>query len=175
MLHRLNKYLYAVAKIFTELNLNLTWYPGNGMEVVQSYLKPEIKRIAPIMYSKSRINLQFFTDKLDRNKQLRSLMPNLIHSLDSSSLCSLYDAFSKRYKNNPQFYSVHDCFATTADKVEKLKVLLASVYTNLYLENKYLLKFDEDMIDQLNRSGFKVQDRKVDMGDDKTIELYDIN
>lgn len=55
-------------------------------------------------------------------------------------LC-VYIITTKVYKN-PPFYRVHDCFATTADKVEKLKIILASVYTDIYLNNKYILQFD---------------------------------
>lgn len=128
------------------------------------------------MYSKTRLNLQLFTDQLYYNKQIRSLMPNLIHSLGARSPCSLYESFSKLYgNNNPPFYGVHDCFATTADKVENLKLLLASVYISLYLEDDYLLKFDNDIIDQLNRSGFKVTNRIVDKGNGDKVELHPIN
>lgn len=58
-------------------------------------------------------------------------MPNLIHSLDASSLSLLYEEFSKIYENC-QFFSVHDCFGTLCDKVFVLKTILASVYTNIY-------------------------------------------
>lgn len=171
----LRKYLSAVAKIFTKLNINIIWYPGNGMEVVQSYLTKKTRSATPFINSKSKITLQYFTDELDRRKQVDSLMPNLVHSLDATSLCLLYDAFSKSYKSHPQFYCVHDCFASTADKIENLKNLLASVYTNLYLDNQYLIEFDQNIIDTLNKCNFKVEDRKIDMKDGTFIELYDIN
>lgn len=61
-------------------------------------------------------------------------MPNLIYSLDGTSLNLLYDQFMVSFpkNNNPQFFSVHDCFGTTCDKVFILKTILASVYTDLY-------------------------------------------
>ena len=58
-------------------------------------------------------------------------MPNLIHSLNATSLNILYSKFSFVY-DNPQFLAIHDCFGTTMDKVYTLKTLLASVYTYLY-------------------------------------------
>ncbi len=44
-------------------------------------------------------------------------MPNLIHSLDASSLTLLYNKFTKIY-DKPQFLAIHDCFGTTLDKVK---------------------------------------------------------
>ena len=59
-------------------------------------------------------------------------MPNLIHSLDATSLSLLFHEFNHVYKQTPQFYSIHDCFGTTCDKVFTLKTILASLYTELY-------------------------------------------
>ena len=44
-----------------------------------------------------------------------------------------------------QFFSVHDCFATTCDKVSVLKTILASVYTELYTNDPCLVKFDNSV------------------------------
>jgi DNA-directed RNA polymerase len=105
-------------------------------------------------------------------------MPNLIHSLDGSSLSSLYYEFSQSY-NNPQFFSVHDCFATTCDKVETLKTLLASVYTDMYSSKPYLLKFDENILNTLevmSDAELIREERKVIMPDGKSSYLlHDID
>ena len=101
-------------------------------------------------------------------------MPNLIHLLDASSLGLLYHTFSNTYENKVQFYSIHDCFATTADKSDNLKTLLAFVYTSLYLDTKYLLKFDKDIIDTLEKANYIVEGRTVITGDGTSVELYPI-
>lgn len=72
-------------------------------------------------------------------------MPNLVHSLDSTSMLLLYYSL-KHTKNNVNFYSVHDCFGVTADNVETLIDLIKKVYINIYSDNKYIEKFDEDVI-----------------------------
>lgn len=47
------------------------------------------------MYSKVKLNLKVtIKNKYDKHKQIRSLMPNLIHSLDGSSLSLLYEQFT---------------------------------------------------------------------------------
>lgn len=75
-------------------------------------------------------------------------MPNLIHSLDSSSLGLLYDRLYNLYKD-VNFYAIHDCFSTTCDKVESLINLLETVYLTIYTEDNYLLKFYKGIIDSI--------------------------
>lgn len=67
-------------------------------------------------------------------------MPNLIHFLDAYSLTTLFHEFCITF-NEPYFFSIHDCFGTTCDKVETLKTILVSVYTDLYSTDQYLKKF----------------------------------
>lgn len=86
-------------------------------------------------------------------------MPNLIHSLDGTSLTLLLDKFCNFFYE-PQFYSVHDCFGTTCDKVDVLKILLASVYIDLYSSEPYLYKFDQDILNYLVSNNITVDKNK---------------
>lgn len=45
-------------------------------------------------------------------------MPNIIHYLDASSIAILYSYLSKNKITD--IYTVHDCFAVTANNVETL-------------------------------------------------------
>lgn len=106
-------------------------------------------------------------------------MPNLIHSLDASSLSLLYDKFHKFY-SDPQFLSIHDCFGTTLDKVGNLKTMLVSVYMDIYSNDPYLTKFDNNIIKQLKDSGIAVDEEKriVEIpikGEVKQYQLHDID
>lgn len=117
------------------------------------------------MHSKMKVNLKVkFRDKYDRNKQARALMPNLIHSLDASSLTLLYERFLATFSNDKQFtqfFSSHDCFATTCDKVSVLKTILASVYTKLYTNDPYLIKFDNSVFANIqNNTDYRVDRTK---------------
>lgn len=121
------------------------------------------------MYSKPKLTLKTTVrDKYDKNKQIRALMPNLIHSLDGSSLIMLYDKFNIAFdsKNTVQFFSNHDCFATMCDKVSTLKTILASVYTEIYQRDKYLLEFDRQMLNNIKEN----TDVKFDE-DTRTVQL----
>ena len=95
-------------------------------------------------------------------------MPNLIHSLDSTSLSLLYEQFihSFNLKHATLFLSVHDCFGTTCEKVFTLKTILASVYTDLYSSDPYLYKFDKYILDHIEAN----TDNKLDRVN-RTVEL----
>lgn len=112
----------------------------------------QTRQIRPYTYLKTCITLSV-TDKLKmlKPKQILALMPNLVHSLDSTSLSLLYNAFHKEVaKNNiANFYSVHDCFGVTANSVDLLISLLKSVYISIYSGKKYLAKFDKDIIENI--------------------------
>ena len=112
------------------------------------------------MYSKSKLTLRVNINKYDKNKQSRALMPNLIHSLDASSLSSLFEQFSNTYNKSVQFFSIHDCFGTTCDTVFCLQTILASVYVDLYISDPYLLRFDKDVLDQIDNCTHYTLDRE---------------
>lgn len=70
-------------------------------------------------------------------------MPNLIHSLDAASLMLLRDKFDKLHPDTNNFYTIHDCYAVTANNVSSLILLLKYVYTMLYSDEHYLRKLDD--------------------------------
>ena len=88
-------------------------------------------------------------------------MPNLIHSLDATTLSLLYKKFSNLYKNS-QFLSIHDCFGTTIDKVDTLKTMLASVYKDLYSNDPYLDIFYANLLKYIENAGITInKDKKL--------------
>jgi DNA-directed RNA polymerase len=158
---KLSKYLKNVATLLTILELPISWTLPTGLIIKQSYLETKSTTITPFTYSKIKLNLRLsIKDKYDKNKQVRALMPNLIHSLDGSSLSLLFNQFSNLYNKSSQFYSVHDCFGTTCDKVFILKTILASVYTDIYSSEPYLYNFDKDILDNIEKKTNYKLDRK---------------
>ena len=162
---KLSKYLKNVATVLTTLELPITWSLPTGLTIKQSYLETKSTTIEPFMYSKIKLKLKVtIKDKYDGNKQIRALMPNLIHSLDGSSLSLLYEqfinSFNLRKRDAIQFFAVHDCFGTTCDKVFILKTILASVYTDLYSSDPYLYKFDKFILDSIENNTDIKLDRK---------------
>ena len=145
-IENLVKYFKNVAKLFNFLNLEIKWSTPSGIQVYQSYLKAKVTSISPFSYSKSKINLKIpLKGQYDYNKQMRSFMANMVHSLDAASLTLLYFKFNLEYKDLTNFYSIHDYFSTTVDKTDRLKNLLVYVYIGFYFDETFMLKFDEEI------------------------------
>ena len=70
-------------------------------------------------------------------------MPNLVHSLDAASLALLIDIYFKKDTTN-NFYSIHDCFAVTCNKVNYMVQLLKLSYCEIYCKESFLRKFDNN-------------------------------
>lgn len=177
---KLRKYLRNVATLLNALELPITWTLPTGLTIKQSYLKTDTTSITPFMSNKSKLTLKVtLKGKYDKNKQVRSLMPNLIHSLDGTSLSLLYEQFKNTFHNKPsQLYSVHDCFGTTCDKVPLLKTILAVVYTDLYSSDPYLHKFDKSILDSIEvNTDLKVDrlGRKVTLQDGNDYSIHDLD
>jgi DNA-directed RNA polymerase len=120
---------------------------------------------------------------MNLTKQKNALMPNLVHSLDATSMILLYYSLKKTVskKNYTNFYSVHDCFGVTADKVELLITLIRNIYIDIYSNNKYIETFDKDVIENIKihfggEGKVKyIEDRREIIVDiDKTIKLPEI-
>ena len=173
---KLRKYLKNIAKLFNSFNMPITWNLPSGLIVNQSYLETESTIITPFAHSRTKLKLKTTNPhKYDYKKQTRALMPNLIHSLDGNSLCKLYSFFAMGYKDGVQFFSIHDCFATTCEKIGRLKHLLAAVYTDLYCKDHYLTKFDKDIFNLIsNMSQLPIEDRTVTLPNGDKFIIHDI-
>ena len=179
-IRKLTKYLKNIATILNVLGLPIVWTLPTGLTIKQSYLETQSTSIRPFMHSKVKLNLKVTRNKYDHNKQIRALMPNLIHSLDSTSLSMLYEQFNISFnpKHATQFLSLHDCFATTSEKVSTLKTLLVSVYTDLYSSEPYLYKFDKYILDHIKAHDFKLDrvNRTVELPEGGgTFTIHDVD
>lgn len=147
----LTTYLNEEAKLLNKLNLPIVWRLPSGLMVTQKYMQKHSKKIQPFSYLKSSLTLTI-TDKvkIDKQKQITALMPNLVHSLDASTLSLLYNSFYNTVDNkNVNFYSVHDCYGVTAKYVGTLINLLKTIYIDLYSDKGYIQKFDQDIINTI--------------------------
>lgn len=176
---KMSYYLKNVSKLMSALSLPIYWSLPNGLNVYQSYLEVKSTTISPFTFSKVRLNINVPNNNaLDTKKQTLALMPNLIHSLDATSLSLLYNNNLCFIYKDIQFYSVHDCFGVTFDKVDTLKVILASIYTEIYCDDNYLKRFDNNILDFISSSTNSVIDREnrlVILPNEDIFELHSID
>ena len=159
------------------LELPIVWTLPTGLTVKQNYLATKSTSITPFIHSKVKLNLKTTDkEKINKEKQIRALMPNLIHSLDASSMSLLHKQFSQQFKGHAQLFAIHGCFGTTCDKVFVLKTLLASIYTDMYTSDQYLIKFDENILESIKDKThytFDKEKRTIHF-DNSVYEIHDI-
>jgi len=135
----LSKYLDAIVSICTGLNIPVPWNLPSGAEIMESYEVGKSKPIKAFFFVNTRYTFKSYQrDLYDLSQQKRATMPNLIHSLDATTIAILYSSF----KNVGPLYTVHDCFGVTANNVPRLILKLKLVYIQLYSSMGYLKKFD---------------------------------
>lgn len=138
------KYLKNIARLCTELNIAIPWKLPTGLNISQEYISTDSVQLKPFIYKKTTFNLNIPNrSKTNKMKQIRALMPNLVHSLDAASLALLTSIFFKNSDaevNN--IFTVHDCFAISMNNVDKVMSWLKIVYITLYSNDQYLLDFD---------------------------------
>ncbi len=135
----LSKYIDAIVSICTGLNIPVPWNLPSGAEIMESYEVGKSKPIKAFFFVNTRYTFKSYQrDLYDLTQQKRATMPNLIHSLDATTIAILYSNF----KNVGPLYTVHDCFGVTANNVPRLILKLKLVYIQLYSSAGYLRKFD---------------------------------
>jgi len=135
----LSKYIDAIVSICTGLNIPVPWNLPSGAEIMESYEVGKSKPIKAFFFVNTRYTFKSYQrDLYDLTQQKRATMPNLIHSLDATTIAILYSNF----KNIGPLYTVHDCFGVTANNVPRLILKLKLVYIQLYSSTGYLKKFD---------------------------------
>jgi DNA-directed RNA polymerase len=94
-------------------------------------------------------------------------MPNLIHSLDAATLALLFDKYYHKGGSNNSIYTIHDCFAVTANNVDLLVDILKDVYIHIYSENKYLESFDNNIREfiKMNYKDVNFEENKLTVND----------
>ena len=72
-------------------------------------------------------------------------MPNLVHSLDASNIHLMVESLNKQ-----PIYTIHDCFATTANNMEEIERLVKEAFIEIYFSDvNYLEKMHKNILDQV--------------------------
>ena len=145
----LSKYLDGIVSICTKLNIPVPWNLPSGVEIMESYETENSKSFKAFFFVNTRYTFKSYQRGLyDLSKQKRATMPNLIHSLDATTIAILYNNF----KNIGSLYTVHDCFGVTANNVPRLILKLKLVYIQLYSSKGYLRDFDNFVKTTINKT-----------------------
>lgn len=150
-MHALKTYVKDIVRICTRLKIPFPWIIPSGAIISKSYLTPKTIKVRPFAFIKSKYSFKTYIKQYDMRKQSNAAMPNLIHSLDASTTALLYDVFNENHNDN-NLYTIHDCFAVTADRVECLVDMLKSVYLKMYSDNVYVKDLHEYIISTIKKT-----------------------
>jgi DNA-directed RNA polymerase len=103
-----------------------------------------------------RIILRLNTDKVDKMKQVQSIIPNIIHSLDASHLMNIIK--NAKSDNFDPVLSIHDCFGTLPNKMGSLEHRVKKEFILLYSDNKFLKNYQDRLIQNLKDNNFELKE-----------------
>ena len=138
-------YFIEVSILMKNLRLPIEWVTPTGAVVTQNYVQREKTKLTIRSNKKVKtIVLYKQTNKINHTKQKDGLIPNVIHSLDSSHIIKFINDSSK----NVQFsiLTVHDCFGTHPNHINDLFYFLKEEFISLYLNDDFLKKFDKNIM-----------------------------
>ena len=154
-LNYIYNYFIEMAEIAVKLNIPLSWITPQGMEIVQYYLVTEEKKIGINIFGKRRkVVLKSVIDKLNTSKQIQAIIPNIIHSLDASHLMKVILSCVK--SGCYPVITIHDCFGTHPNKMEKLSYKVKSEFALLYTKENFLMKFHRHILSNIRANNYKV-------------------
>jgi DNA-directed RNA polymerase len=94
-------------------------------------------------------------DKLDKGKQVQSIIPNIIHSLDASHLMNIIK--NATIDNFNPVITIHDCFGTLPNKMGSLEYKVKKEFILLYSDNQFLHDYHNRFLQNLKDNQFEIQ------------------
>lgn len=106
------------------------------------------------MYKGSKpVTIRIPTNIIDSKKQKLAIMPNIIHSLDASMVISIINNY-----NSYNFFSIHDCFATTANNIGFLNYIIRIAFIELYANEPYINKLHNFIINYIKQNNYIIEE-----------------
>lgn len=148
-LKNLTDYFKELITLLNKLDLPITWITPSGLKIKYSQIKFKSIKTKTKLISNSRpVIISLPTDNTDKIKMIRSFMPNFIHSLDAANVHILLELLAEI--DNIPVYTVHDCFASTPNKMFLLEDKVKKAFIDIYFKDDgYLQKMHNNIIEQI--------------------------
>lgn len=127
---RFKTWLHGVAKAVTDRGLPVAWVSPSGLPVLQNGFKTNVEQIDIKGLARIRMSRYVLNDDVDINRQLRGILPNYIHSLDSAHLVETVTL--ARGEGVRSFSMIHDSFGTHVAHMPALASALRVAFVQIY-------------------------------------------
>lgn len=150
------EYLKDVNKFLKKLDVSfgVLWKTPSGLIIQQKYVDFDTKILnTSILNYKKSISLKIPNiNKISLIKQNQAIIPNIIHSLDASNVSLLAN---KLIINNDKvnLLTIHDCFATNANNIPLLSLLIKKSFLEIYNDKNYLEDYNSFVLNYLIEMG----------------------
>ena len=154
-LNEIYSYFVDIAKIMVNLGIPISWMTPAGLNITQHYLKSKQTVISTKLFNKTKkMVLREYLDKMDKQKQCNAIIPNIIHSLDSTHLINLINnAFDQGFS---PLITIHDCFGTHPNNMENLIFMVKKEFILLYSQEDFLKTFHDRIIQSIKDNNFNI-------------------
>lgn len=164
-LQKLVKYLKDMNKVLKELNLSVIWIAPEGVILEQKYVRTKKTEIKTTIYKKRKSMTKHVFDldnkgnhRINFLKQDLGIVPNFVHSLDAANVRYLIKQLLS-YDKQINIFTIHDCFASHANKIGFIKLEVKLAFLNIYSNKDFLNKsYHNFMIEYIKKSGFILSD-----------------
>jgi DNA-directed RNA polymerase len=130
------------------------------LKINLSVRKFESVRTKTKLFSAAKpITISIPTQKFDTKAIQKGFIANFIHSMDAANIHILINMLKELNLGDIPLYTIHDCFATTPNNMEKLNKVILSAFIQLYFENNYLVKLWDNIEAQICSYGYKIIER----------------
>jgi len=127
-------FIKAMGKVANSHKKGISWVTPAGLPVVQAVRKTTSSTITTRLLGQVRLKYAHDLEEIDTRKQITSISPNFIHSLDAAHLmltvCALEDS------HGPASWAmIHDSYATHAGLTDQLGQTLRQAFVDMYTDH----------------------------------------
>jgi DNA-directed RNA polymerase len=148
------------------------------MTVKMKYINFESKSIKSL-WSKKKIGSVSLpiVNKMNSMSNKIAFMPNFIHSMDSTNIQMLVKFYLDLEDHNKvNLFTVHDCFATSPDKMNKLNKDIRNCFVMIYFEKDYIKSLHQNFIIEIYKNVKRFYIKKNNKLEEISInDIYEID
>jgi DNA-dependent RNA polymerase len=153
------KFLKDMNKLLRNIKLPTIWLTPGGIIIEQGYSTSYSRDIPTSILGKRR-NIRIMEmnkEEIDIRKQNNAIVPNIVHSFDASNISLLIKIVSSNFDTRKiNLLTIHDCFATNANDVEKMRSGVKLGFLAIYSDKSFIDSYYDFIIDFIKKSGYNI-------------------